>query len=260
MEKKRRKKEEKEEKKEEKEEVKKEEVCEIFDVEKDGKEKTITSCGTEEEKTVNKDQVKKENRLIRNIFILMLGFCLMFLVGYLLIESTKHFNYEGVKFDFVKEGQLKLYKTSIPGKIDKNGTFIPGIYKSGDLANYRIWLRNDPRGLKSIPFDGYLALKTNMVVNITRDFNCDGNGVIAIANLVKLYNDALGISVMKDENASCDLEGRYMFVNIQEGDKTYVEEIGSACYNVYIKNCEILDGVERFMLETFVEVNKKLNK
>lgn len=244
---------------EEKKEEKKEEVCEIFDVEKDGKEETIRSCGVEEEKIVSKDQVKKENKLLRNIFLLMIGFCLMFLVGYFLIESSKHINYEGVKFDFVKEGQLRLYRTSIPGKIDNNGTFVPGIYKgAANQANYRIWLRKDPRALDIIPFEGCLDLKTNMVINMSQDFNCDGDGVIAIANLLKLYNEALGINVMKDENASCDPQGKYMFVNIREGDKTYIEEPGNACYTLYIKDCEILEGVERFMLETFVEVNIEL--
>ena len=49
-----------------------------------------------------------------------------------------------------------------------------------------------------------------------------------------------------------------MFVKLQEANKTSIEQVGPACYNININNCEILEGTERFMIETFVEINKKL--
>ena len=49
-----------------------------------------------------------------------------------------------------------------------------------------------------------------------------------------------------------------MFVLIQESNRTSIEQFGPACYNINIKNCEILKGTERFMIDTFVEINKIL--
>jgi len=49
-----------------------------------------------------------------------------------------------------------------------------------------------------------------------------------------------------------------MFVLIQESTRTSIEQFGPACYNINIKNCEILEGTERFLADTFVEINKIL--
>lgn len=229
----------------------KEEVCEIFDVEKDGKEKTIKSCGIEEQKAVSTGQVKSENKTFKTIIVLMIGIALLFLATYWIIESAKHFEVEGVKFDIVKEGDLILYRTSLP------------VMYQGKPADYNFYLRKDPRVLNNIEFNGDdVNLKQNMVINMTQDFHCDGDGIIAVANLLKLY-EVLGIDVIKDENATCDdIYGRYIFLRIKEGVETEMDEFGfsGGCYNVYIKDCEILEGVEKFMLETFIEANKKLKQ
>jgi len=41
---------------------------------------------------------------------------------------------------------------------------------------------------------------------------------------------------------------------------TKIEQFGTACYDIYIKNCEILEGTERFMFETLVKVNEALKE
>jgi hypothetical protein len=93
---------------------------------------------------------------------------------------------------------------------------------------------------------------------MTNSFNCDGDGVIGIANVLNLYK-IIGTQVIKDENASCDdLLGRYMFLNIKEGNETKINDYGlkGACYNIEVKGCDILPATERFMLETLIKVNK----
>ncbi len=83
MEKKRRKK--------EKKEIK-EEIPEIFEIEKDGEKKTIEVYGKEEEKPSSKEQIKKENKIFRNVIIVMIGLVLMFLAVYIIIYFSKHFD------------------------------------------------------------------------------------------------------------------------------------------------------------------------
>ncbi len=233
--------------KREKETKKKEQVSEIFDVEKDGEKKIIETHATEDskEEVPSQEQIKKENKIFKNIIIIMVGFALMFFSVYMIINSMKHFDVNGVKFEIVKEGKLILYKTYLP------------VMYNGTAASYNFYLRKDPRTLKTMPFNGNLLLESNMVVNMTNSLNCDGDGIIGLANIVNLYK-VLDVNVIKDENASCDATGRYMYLNILEGNETKVEQFGLRCYNIYANNCQILKGTEKFMLETLIRANRVL--
>jgi len=191
-----------------------------------------------------KEQATDHSKILRNFFIGMVILILLIVLVVYAVKSTKKFEYEGVDFEIVKTGDLVLYNTKIPVVVD------------GKNAEYNFYLRNDPRKIgKEVSFEGDLSLAQNLVINSTENFNCDGYGIIAIANLVNLYKIS-GINVMKDQNATCDQEGRYAFINIQPGDETKVEKFGPACYNVHIYNCEILEGTERLMIESFIEINK----
>ncbi|VVB82066.1 Uncharacterised protein [uncultured archaeon] len=225
----------------------KEEVCETFEIEKNGKQEVVKACGIEEEKAPTEAQLKKEKKIFIGVGITMIGFILMFAGVFFVIYLNNHFQVDGVSFEIVKQGgQLTLYKT-----------FVPVMYQ-GKLADYNFYFRTDPRKLTDISFNGVLNMQTNMVLNMTQDFNCDGDGVIAIANLLNVYN-VIGTKVMKDDNASCDANGRYMFVKILEGNQTEIKQFGSSCYNIYVKNCDILPSTERYLLETLIGINKKIN-
>ena len=208
---------------------------------KSGKQSKVGKKG----KTSRKKQIESHNKILKNFFIGVGVIIIAILLIFLIINQTKNFEYEGIKFQFVKEGDLDLYKTSLP------------ITYQGEKIPYNFYLRNDPRKLKEISFDGELNLKENLVMNSTENFNCDGDGIIAIANLINLYKIA-GIEMIRDENASCDSEGRFAFIQLQAGNETNIEKFGPACYNVNINNCEILKAIERLMIESFVEIHKLL--
>ena len=172
-------------------------------------------------------------------------FVLIILLGVVFINSIRHFEYEGIKFNVMKEGEIIFYNSAFPMYSATTGKHI---------ADYNIYLRNDPRKLKDIPFEGEVKLSEMLVMNST-GFNCDGDGIIAVANFVQIF-DALGIKVVKDSNASCDSQGRYMFMQLQPGNVTSIEQTGPACYNLNINNCEILKVTEKFIVETLIEINK----
>ncbi|VVB83668.1 Uncharacterised protein [uncultured archaeon] len=238
----------------------KEEVKEIFDVEKEGKEKTIISKGIEEEKIVSKNQLKKETKIFITLGAVMLGLVLMVAAVWYINYSFNHFEVKGVKFATEKVGQLTLYRTSVPGIINESGAFVIGSSKTGKEADYNFYFRKDPRKLEdSVPFQGVIKLKKENVINLSSSFNCNGDGMIAIANLLRLY-EVIGGNMIKDVNASCDSQGRYGFLNIREGNESLIDKSGPACYNINVQNCEILDTTERFMLEALSEVNTKLNQ
>ncbi|GBE19984.1 hypothetical protein BMS3Abin17_00715 [archaeon BMS3Abin17] len=226
-----------------KKKAKKEEVCEIFEVGKEDREETIRVCGTVDSRPATKEEIEGQNKLLRNVLIGIGLFALIFVISYIAIGSMKSFEYKGVEFNIVNEGDLILYQTSVP--VNYNGEVVP----------YNFYLRKDPRILGDIDFKGELILSEDAVINMTEEFNCDGDEVIAIANLVKLYG-LFGVNTIRDDNATCDSEGRYMFIRILPGSKTAIEKTGPVCYDLNVNNCEILDVTERMMLELFIRVNK----
>lgn len=215
----------------------KEEVCNVFEVEKDGKEKIVEGCAEVEEKPAGEKQVKEQNKILRNVLIGIGIFILFFVIGFYFTASVKNFEYNNIKFNIVKEGKIVFYHTSFPIT-----------YDSGEKAIYNLFLRKDPRKIGEIPFGGELSNLEMLVINSSENFNCDGDGVIAIANFQQILN-ALGTKVVNDPKANCDKYGRYNFVNMQRGDKTEIKSVGKNCYVLAINNCEILDVTERFLLE-----------
>lgn len=188
-------------------------------------------------------QIEHQNKLLRNFFMGLGIVIVIILLIFLMVRSMNTFEYQDIKFKMVREGSLLLYQTSLPV-----------IYK-GEKATYNFYLRNDPRNLEEIPFNGEIKFLPTMVIDATDDFSCDGDGVIAVANLVKLYEIA-GTKVIKNESIDCSPFGDYMFVEIREGSKTKIMQPVSSCYVLTVNNCEILKVTERFMLETFAELNE----
>lgn len=221
----------------------KKDVVEYFDIKKDGKEKTIRAKGTETiEDKPSKKQVVQENRILINLIVIVGILVLGVLAFYFSVKSMSQFSYKGVDFEIVNE--IAPYKTSIP--VNYQGSVVP----------YNFYLRNDPRKLDAVEFDGEINFKREMVINSTGDLNCEGYGIIAVANLVNLYKIA-GINVIKDEEASCDGNGDYMFLQIEESNKTNIEQFGPACYKINVNNCQVLESTEKFMIETFAELKNK---
>lgn len=200
----------------------------------------------EEPKVDKISESENHNKILRNIFLVIGVFALVFVGTSFYMNSLNSFEYEGLNFKKIQQGEITFYNIFYPMYSKVTGKH---------TADYNFYIRNDPRDLEDIPFDGDLIIKSNMVLNVLDDFGCEGKGVIAVANLAKLYG-FFGTKVIKDFNATCDDEGRYMFVQVLKGNETRIEQTGSVCYNIYVKDCEILEGTERFMLETFLEVKR----
>jgi hypothetical protein len=218
--------------------TKKKKVCETF--KKDGK--IIETCGTMEEKIVSKNQVKQENKILRNLLITFAFIMVVVFVSYIVSLSFKNFEYNGMQFNKVKEGKIRFYHTTFP------------VLQNGEKLPYNIYIRNDPRRLEGIPFNGEINLTfpTHVVINQEKDFNCDGDGIIGIANLINIYQ-ALGAKVISDENAVCD--ERYVLIDVKQGDSTQINQKGLNCYDILVNNCEILKVTERFIIEELEQIN-----
>lgn len=213
-------------------------------------ENNIEDAEIKEEKNEHPDkkQIFSENKILVNFLIILGIMAIAFVIIVIVSNSSKSFTVDGVKYSLFQEGQLTLYNTKIP------------VVVNGTNAEYNIYLRNDPRTLnKNVPFNGSLYIRPYMVINASDSLNCNGDGILAVANIVNTYEGALGTSVIKDENVSCDNQTRYVYLNIQPSNETSVQEIAPACYNINVNNCQVLAATERYLTETFSTVQDYIN-
>ncbi|MDZ4226597.1 MAG: hypothetical protein U1B79_00620, partial [Candidatus Pacearchaeota archaeon] len=165
------------------------------------------------------EQAKAHNKILKNILIGIAVFLAGIFLFMVISNSLSRFEYRGVDFEkvrFCDAGPpcLVTYRTSLPVKTIGTNFFV--VKPSEKDADYNFYLRNDPRKLDA-NFTGEIVLKGDMVLNSEESFICDGKGAIASANLIQLY-ELLGTKVITDENATCDLLGRYMFVQVKQGN------------------------------------------
>lgn len=230
-------------KKESARKTKKSRVLEYFDIQKKGKSKTVKKVGYEEldNSKPSEKQIGNENKMLWGIFAAIGILVLVLVGGYFFLNSISSFDYRGLDFERVQEGEITFYHTSFPAVIDEKD------------VNYNVWIRNDPRRLdKDVPFIGSLNLPGLFVLDVQGDLGCEGDGGIAIYNLQQVM-DALGSSMITDPNATCDQLGRYGYLLVQEGNFTAIGQYGPACYLLQVKDCKILDVTERFLTESLVK-------
>jgi hypothetical protein len=228
--------------------IKKKEVCEKFNVKKEGNEAIVESCGIEEEKVVKRGQIKKQNELFKKIIFVMAGFLIFFLIIFYLNSSINKFDVEGVEFSLdtsAMQGRT-LYRTSIP------------VTYQGKPADYNFWLRTNPKKLKEmVPSTEEIVFRKNVVFEVTTEnLFCEGDWTIGLANILTLYK-ILGMNILVDgENSTYEPKEDYMFITITEWDKTEILKIDEYHYEVNVNNCEILPAFERLMLEAFIQYHK----
>jgi len=221
----------------------KKEVKEIVEITKDGKEKTKEFHGVEKEKHASKEQIKRQKKQFGVILGVLGAIILLCLVAFIINYKSTHFDYEGLKFKKVVQGEIIFYEVPMVTQYE------------GSKLTYNFYLRTNPNKLKDVVFDGEIELKNDLILDVTTEnLFCDGDWQISIGNLMNL--NVFNINVGKDENATCDSLGRYTFVQIHEGNESRIEQYAPACYNLYIADCEVLAVTEKFMVETFVKVNE----
>ena len=191
---------------------------------------------------VKKKVLDKENKILIWVFAIIIMVFLL-IAGFFFISKAVRFSEykEVVKFETIQEGDLIFYKTPL------------SVQEENELKKYNLYLRTKPKKLEKIPFevDDFSLMKL-VAINSEKDFNCEGDGAIAIANLASLHN-LIGSEFFVDKNATCDSSGRYNYFYLKEGEETSIEKIGKNCYNLNVNNCEILEVTEKIMVEMLIK-------
>ncbi len=213
------------------------------------------SEGIEETEKIS-DESKNQNKQLKKIFFVIGLLSLFFFGVFFFISSQNNFEYQGIKFSVDKQqiNGRTLYRTSFP--VDSNQK----ITGNALFRDYRLWFRTDPRTLEEVPFDGEINLRSQVMLNSssTKNFHCDGDGIIAIANLGVVLG-ILDRNLLTNEIQGCDSSGEYTFLQLQSGDETKIEQFGPSCYNLYVNNCEVLKVTEKYLVKLLSEANKELS-
>lgn len=211
------------------------------------------------------DSYGKQTKIAVILMIVLLAS--VFIANWVVRESKK-FDYNGMKFYKEKEGSILFYK-SLLGYVTASGQDIPFILK----------LRNDPRELEKIPVEGEIEkLKKEVVLSLSPEI-ADCSDTIRTMTDFSMTLKAFGISASAattDKNYSkehdaplinCKNSGEKTVIVMKEGNETritkYKEEnpirivggkesvilSGKDCYIIEIKNCEIQQSFERFILD-----------
>lgn len=209
----------------------------------------------EEENLEKKEETSKNTKEYGNqtkgVVIVMAVLILSILVTYLIVQESKEFKLNGMKFYKEKEGNVLYYK-SLLGYATASGQNIPFILK----------LRHDPRRLDSIPIDGFLRLKGDVVLSLApaltncsetyitmmdfsrtlTGFGYDVEGATTDKNYAKEHNATL---------ADCRSSMNKTVIVMIEGNETKISQekvFFKDCYIIEISNCEIQESFERFIV------------
>lgn len=205
----------------------------------------------EREEKKPKNQVEDHEKILKNVLVGVAVIVLIILIAVLTIKSLSAFTVQGVNFD------VKKFCDSGPC-LTTYHTTLPVIYQ-GKNAKYNFYLRNDPRKLiQDVPFEGSLGLKKQMYLNISYNQVCGGDSQLALQNFRQLQGDIVGASILNGRNETCSsaLEKGGNYVLLKESNETSIEQPQEGCYVINVNQCEILEGTERFMVETFIKLNQ----
>jgi hypothetical protein len=136
-------------------------------------------------------------------------------------------------------------------------TSVPVIY-NGKSTDYNLYLKYDPRKLNDIvPINGNITFRKNMVLETTTsNLFCNGEWnyfQLQLFGNMEVFDMNL---IVKNETLMYEPAQDYMFVTINERDKTEIRKTGENTYEINVNNCEIAPVADRFLLEALVKYNE----
>jgi len=214
---------------------------------KEAKKKKIFKKEREEkkEKIEDKKHEDQENKILKMIF-LTVGVVVLLIAGiYIYTQAQVNFTYKNIEFQKNRIGEIDFYETKT-------------LATAGDGSLFGFRLRTKPSVLENIPFKGSENLRLMKINGYSYEenstFNCEGDGIIAIANLQRLFSKQ-GMEFLRDPNSTCDPEGRYNYFKIKYGPATEIDEVGPNCYDIVItgndEGCQILPATEKLMVDVY---------
>lgn len=217
---------------------------------------------TEEAKENNHIEEGKEKKpdkhetQLKWILIFMAGALLLAVFAYWVVQESKKFSYGGLDYEITKTGKdILLYHTKIPIKD----------YQGKVLANYNLYLRNDPRDLREIGIKDSIMLKTDTIISLSKEAEtgCSDSGIAGgnFFGFLKTGGIKTNIAYSDEEYAkeknmsyvACDSNLSSSIIMIKKGEENSITMPRKDCYVLEFKDCDILKVTERFMCGLYAQ-------
>lgn len=204
--------------------------------------------GAKNEKKRDKSIYERQTRLA--VFVMVAAILIIFMI-YFLIQESKKFEYKGLEFEKVKEGNLNLYFANLPfSTVSGNVVYVP------------TYFRQDPRELERINIstltgEGLGITKSAALSASPEILKCDDS--LLAATTLSLYLGKLGVKAIgatsnityAEENnityVDCLDTDKYTVLMFKKYQESRIMKAGN-CYIMDISDCEIMNVTERFML------------
>ncbi|MEK6819276.1 MAG: hypothetical protein AABY10_05080 [Nanoarchaeota archaeon] len=189
------------------------------------------------------------------IILGMIGIIVIVIGVYYYSQSLKKFEFEGLEFSKEYFGKIPLFRYSY--------------YFTDDVGRNRsvnLNLRIDPRK-NNVSIDGEIIYPKDKFVyvsiNSTNLTSCDFSApsVSSLAQFLSSNNIEVK-SAFPDEkeanstgirHANCNTHPTNLVILIQSGKETKITKPTPNCHIIDVSNCEILDAIEKFELQSIID-------
>lgn len=213
---------------------------------------------TKKAKKISKKLISgREDKQLLGFFLIVGVVFAMFLGTYFYVQSLKHFDYVGVRWDKVKEGQMDFYYAK---------------FRLGDnLPVYNAYLRNDPRQ-NEIPVNASFKFANRVFVSF-EDYKPECQGKDAyLATVIGPYLKAMGLNATgatinpekaKQQNiafancSSASLTKSVIVVQSSEEPSIVQSSENPGCYYLNVGKCQHIETVERFIVAILGQTSGK---
>ena len=210
---------------------------------------------------VGKKTREKENRQLIWFFVIVVGVFVVFLGAYYYVQGLKSFEFAGVDWTMEEYQDFDLYHSRFPI-----------IYQDKLVANYNLYLRNDPRE-NNIPTDIELGFQKEAVLSygegagecrgaarLSGDVGMFLNAFPFIHNVTGAVNDVETAERLELPFADCSSEVNKTVIIVQKSsEEPSIVQVGGRgeCYVLNIGECENTLTIERFIIEIVKQLNFK---
>jgi hypothetical protein len=211
----------------------------------------------DKEMNVGKTLRARENRQLIWVFVIIVGVFAIFLGTYFYVQGLKTFEFSGV--DWIKEEyrDFDLYHSRFPI-----------IYGGEVVANYNLYLRNDPRE-NDVPAEVDIGFWSDVVIShekeagqcsgavrVTGDLSMFLGAFPIINNITGAVNDPVVADNLDLEFADCSSAINRTVIMIQKSESPSIVAQGD-CYILNIGQCENVETIEKFMIKMVQQLNFK---
>ncbi|MBC8495955.1 hypothetical protein H8D36_07400 [archaeon] len=192
--------------------------------------------------------LEREDKQLVGFFVIVVGVFVLFLGTYFYVQSLDHFDYAGVRWDKIKEGQIDFYYSKFR--------------LADDLPTYNAYLRNDPRE-NNIPVNATFKFSQNVLVAFEDyRYECQGKDAY-LATVISPFLRAMGLnatgattSIQKSvlQNiplADCSVATKKDSIIVVRSTKepSIVQSSKNPyCYELKVGECQHIETVERFII------------